>query len=60
MWITVSWNNYNLFLEGIDYSILNNPNELKDSQIYMDLNEQYDSFFQQITKDNDLFQSIVE
>ena len=51
-------NQYQLFLDKIDYNIWHNPNELKNNEIYEALKINYDSFNEQTTKNNVLFQTI--
>ena len=53
-------NQYQLFLDKIDYNIWHNPNELKNNEIYEALKINYDSFNEQTTKNNVLFQSIED
>ena len=53
-------NNYQLYLDKIDYNIWHNPNELKSNDIYEALKINYDLFNEQTTKNNVLFQSIED
>ena len=51
---------YKYYLEKIDYSILHNPDELKNNDIYEELKTEYNLFNEQITINKELSQSIVE
>ena len=51
---------YKFYLERLDYTSLNNLNELKNNEIFEGLKTKYDLFNEQITKNNNLSQSIID
>ena len=51
---------YKFYLERLDYNSLNNLNELKNNEIFEGLKTKYDLFNEQITKNNNLSQSIID
>jgi len=51
---------YKTYLEKLEYNSLDNPDELKNNEIFEELKTKYDLFNEQITKNNKLSQSILD
>ena len=51
---------YKSYLEKLDYNSLDNPDDLKNNEFFEGLKTEYDLFNEQITKNNNLSESIVD